>query len=418
MGRAFKSIENHELGADKTRGDKGPLHVSMPKMRNALTEAIVAAGEAMGLPRKDDTNAPDNAEGIGYAPSTVYRGKRESAATAFLAPIRNRRNLTVRTGVTIDRLTLDGRRVVGVSGISEGRPVSFTAEREVLLAGGALASPAILQRSGFGPADVLLRAGVQVIEDRPGIGNNLREHRAMVMQWRVRDDLSLNSGHGGLRLLSNIARYYLRGSGPLAAATYELGAWFNTREGLDRPDGQFLLAPYSFDYARGALTTESFGGMQICAYYLRPQSAGSVHIRSNDPRALPTIVPSYHEHPEDRRAMIEVARTARRFVRQAPLVDKVFEETRPGPDFESDDEIIAAYGRFGNGAYHASGSCRMGTDDDSVVDQRLRVRGLDGVRVIDTSIMPFLVAGNTAGPAMAMAWRAADLVLADANLRV
>ena len=174
----------------------------------------------------------------------------------------------------------------------------------------------------------------------------------------------------------------------------------------------------SFDYARGALTTESFGGMQICAYYLRPQSAGLVHIRSNDPRALPTIVPSYHEHPEDRRAMIEIARTARRFVRQAPLADKVFEETRPGPDFESDDEIIAAYGRFGNGAYHASGSCRMGTDDDSVVDQRLRVRGLEGVRVIDTSIMPFLVAGNTAGPAMAMAWRAADLVLADANLKI
>jgi choline dehydrogenase-like flavoprotein len=202
----------------------------------------------------------------------------------------------------------------------------------------------------------------------------------------------------------------------MAAATYELGAWFNTREGLDRPDGQFLLAPYSFDYARGALTTETFGGMQICAYYLRPQSTGTVRIRSSDPTVLPIITPAYHSHPEDRRAMIEVARTARRFVRQTPLAEMVYEETRPGPEFESDDEIIAAYDRFGNGAYHASGSCRMGHDEASVVDERLRVRGVAGVRVVDTSILPFLVAGNTAAPAMAMAWRAADLVLADANL--
>lgn len=185
-----------------------------------------------------------------------------------------------------------------------------------------------------------------------------------------------------------------------------------------RPDGQFLIAPYSFDYGKGALTTESFGGMQICAYYLRPKSTGSVTIQSADPKVLPRIVPNYHSNPEDRQAMIDVARYARRLVRQKPLADMVFEETRPGAEFDSDDAIIAAYDKFGNGAYHASGSCRMGTDDDSVVDQRLRVRGLDGVRVIDTSIMPFLVAGNTAGPAMAMAWRAADLVLADANLRV
>ena len=158
--------------------------------------------------------------------------------------------------------------------------------------------------------------------------------------------------------------------------------------------------------------------MQICAYYLRPRSTGSVTIRSNDPATLPRIVPNYHGDPEDRAAMIAVARFAREFVRQAPLADKVFEETRPGPNFESDDEIIAAYDRFGNGAYHASGTCRMGLDDEAVVDDRLRVRGVDGVRVIDTSILPFLVAGNTAGPAMAMSWRAADLILADANLPV
>ena len=418
MGRAFKAIESHELGADETRGDKGPLHISMPTMRNALTDAMVAAGVAMGLPRKTDTNAPDNSEGIGYAPRTVHRGKRESAATAFLDPIRGRRNLRIETGVAVDRLLLEGRRVVGVCGHHGGRPVSYRAEREVLLAAGALASPAILQRTGLGPAQALRDVGITVIEDRPGVGANLREHRALVMQWKARDSLSFNAGHAGIRLIGNIARYYLGGGGLLSAATYEIGAWFNTREGLDRPDGQFLIAPYSFDYGKGALTTESFGGMQICAYYLRPKSTGSVTIQSADPKVLPRIVPNYHRNPEDRQAMIDVVRYARRLVRQKPLADMVFEETRPGAEFDSDDAIIAAYDKFGNGAYHASGSCRMGTDDDSVVDQRLRVRGLDGVRVIDTSIMPFLVAGNTAGPAMAMAWRAADLVLADANLRV
>ncbi len=418
MGRAFRAIENHELGADETRGDKGPLHVSMPHMRNSLTDAMVDAGVAMGLKRKVDTNAPDNDQGIGYAPRTVFRGKRESAATAFLDPVRNRPNLTVESGITVDRLLLEGRRATGVTGTRAGRPVTYRATREVLLATGALASPAILQRSGVGPAEALAAAGVELVVDRPGVGANLREHRAMVMQWRVRDEFSFNAGHAGLRLLGNIARYYLGRGGLLAAATYEIGAWFNTRAGLDRPDGQFLLAPYSFDYAKGALTTESFGGMQICAYYLRPRSTGSVTIRSSDPAVLPRIVPNYHSDPEDRAAMIAVARFAREFVRQAPLADKVFEETRPGPEFASDDEIIAAYDRFGNGAYHASGTCRMGLDDDAVVDDRLRVRGIDGLRVIDTSILPFLVAGNTAGPAMAMSWRAADLILADANLPV
>ena len=397
----------------------GMMYVrGQPADYDELADAMVEAGVAMGLPLKTDTNAPDNGEGIGYAPRTVHRGKRESAATAFLDPIRGRRNLRIETGVAVDRLLLEGRRVAGVCGHRGGKPVSYRAEREVLLAAGALASPAILQRTGIGPAQALRDAGVAVIEDRPNVGGNLREHRALVMQWKARDDLSFNAGHAGIRLIGNVAKYYLTGGGLLSAATYEIGAWFNTREGLDRPDGQFLIAPYSFDYGKGALTTESFGGMQICAYYLRPKSSGSVTIQSGDPKVLPRIVPNYHSDPQDRQAMIDVARYARRFVRQKPLADMVFEETRPGTEFDSDDAIIAAYDKFGNGAYHASGSCRMGTDDDSVVDQRLRVRGLDGVRVIDTSIMPFLVAGNTAGPAMAMAWRAADLVLADANLRV
>ena len=410
MGKAYREIENHELGASATRGDAGPLHISMPTMRNALTEALIEAGVAMGLPRKRDTNEPDNGPGVGYAPRTIYKGRRESAATAFLDPVRSRTNLVIETGMVVDRLIFAGRQVTGVAASRNGSPVSYHVTREVILAAGALATPALLQRSGIGPADAMQSLGIAVVHDSPSVGTNVREHRAMVMQWKVPDELSFNRGHQGARLAGNVARYYLAKDGLLAAATYEIGAWFKTRPDIDRPDGQFLIAPYSFDYAKGALATESFGGMQFCVYYMRPESRGSLRIKSTDPRDLPVIAASYHRDPGDRSAMIRVARTARDYVRQSPLAGMVQEETRPGTQFETDDEVIAAYSRFGNGAYHASGTCRMGSDDASVVDPQLRVRGVDGVRVIDTSILPFLVAGNTAAPAMAMAWRAADLI--------
>lgn len=413
IGPAYRAMENHELGIDETRGDKGPLHISMPTMKNALTEALVDAGVAMGLPRKDDVNVPDNGEGVGYAPRTVYRGRRESAATAFLEPIRKRKNLTVETGVLVDRLLFEGRRAVAVAASRGGSPVTYRATREIHLAAGALASPALLQRSGVGPADHLRSVGVKLVHDSPNVGRNMREHRAMVMQWKVRDELSFNAGHMGAKLVANVGRYYLKKDGLMAAATYELGAWFNTRPGLDRPDGQFLIAPYSFDYSKTVMAIEPFGGMQICAYYLRPESSGSLRIRSSDSHVFPIIQPNYHGESSDREAMIKVARTAREYVRQTPLEGMVQEETRPGADYDSDDEIIAAYDRFGNGAYHASGTCRAGTDDGAVVDSRLMVRGIEGVRVIDTSILPFLVAGNTGGPAMVTAWRAADMVIED-----
>jgi choline dehydrogenase-like flavoprotein len=269
----------------------------------------------------------------------------------------------------------------------------------------------MLQRSGIGPADELRAAGIDVLEDSPNVGRNLREHRAMVMQWRVRDELSFNAAHKGAQLLGNIARYYLKHDGVLAAATYELGAWFKTQAELDRPDGQFLIAPYSFDYSQPVMDTESFGGMQFCVYQLRPDSQGSLTVRSSDPTVLPKIAANYYSEPADRKRMIDVVRFAREYVRHPLLKDMVFEETRPTLDYQTDDEIIAAYNKFGNGAYHASGTCRMGADNSSVVDPQLRVRGLEGVRVVDTSITPFIVAGNTQGPAMAMAWRAADLII-------
>lgn len=410
IGAAYQALENHELGSAPTRGDHGPLRISLPPVRSALTEAAIEAGVAMGLRRVKDVNDPDSDERIGFAPQTIYRGQRQSHAVAFLDPVRDRPNLTVLRDVTVDKLVFDRRRAAGVSGAHDGNPVTFRAKKEVLLCAGALASPAILQRSGVGRGEHLQTLGIPLFQEADA-GGNMREHRAILMAWRADNALSENRQLKGPRLIWNVMRYYLTHSGPMAGATYEAGAWFKTRPDLPRADGQFLISPLSFDRSGGRVSVHPHGGLQLCAYVLRPESKGTLHIASTDPNALPIIVPNYHLDAGDRRKMVDVVRYARNLVSQGPLADKVFEELRPGARFASEDEIVDAYDQMGNGAYHASGTCRMGNDEGAVVDCNLFVRGIEGVRVVDTSIMPFIPAGNTNGPISAMAWRAADLIL-------
>nr|WP_047168142.1 GMC family oxidoreductase N-terminal domain-containing protein [Sphingomonas sp. Y57] len=414
IGAAYKALEDHELGAGPTRGKGGPLHVTMPDERSALTDASVAAGEAMGYRQMDDVNDPGDADRVGYAPRTIWRGRRESAASAFLKPARKRPNLTVVTGVVIDRLSFDGVRATGVIGTRGGVAIEYRAEREVILAAGALSTPAILQRSGIGPAEHLAAVGVPLRYDSPGVGANLREHRGIVMQWKVKDGASENRQFGGWRLARNAIRYVLDRSGPMTTAAYEIGAWFRVRPDSPRPDGQFLIAPYTFDYDSPKLRVEPFGGLNICAYPLRPASTGTVRIRSASPADLPVIVPRFGSAEPDRSMTVELMRLARRYVGQSPLAPFVVEETRPGPRYQSDAELAEAHRRFGYNNYHACGTCRMGKDADAPVDPRLRVRGVEGVRVADTSIFPVMLAGNTQAPAMALAWRGADLIIEDA----
>jgi choline dehydrogenase-like flavoprotein len=414
IGQSYKELEKHELGAAPTRGDKGWLRLTVPK-RAPLMDAAIAAGEKLGLVRKADVNEPDDVERVGYASRTVYQGKRQSAAVAFLKPVMNRPNLTVVTGIVVDKLLLDGTRAIGVTGTKGGAPVSYGATREVILSAGSMGSPAILQRSGIGPADHLRSVGVDVVVDSPNLGKNLREHRAIVMQFRADDKASENSQYSGLKLFRNVLHYYLNKGGVMGNATYEAGAWFKTRPDAPRPDGQFLLAPFTMDFSGPVIATEKHGGFQICAYMLRPRSLGSVMITSPDPTVLPEVIPNYHADPYDRQTMVDVVRYARKYVQQAPLNQLVSEETRPGPQYETDDQIIVAYDQMGNGAYHATGTCAAGLDESAVCDSRLRVRGTQGLRVVDTSVMPFILAGNTNGPAMAVSWRAADLIIADNN---
>lgn len=413
IGKAYAALEAHELGADETRGARGPLKVTVPDTKDTLTEAILEAGKSMGWEEKPDTNAPNDIEGIGYAPRTVHKGRRVSAATAFLDPVRTRTNLTILTDTTVNKVMFTGKRATGVQAVQAGTPREITASREVILCGGALASPGILERSGIGDPARLEALGIPVLLANSNVGENLIEHRAIIIQWKLNADISHNKKYFGWRVLQSGLQYYLTRRGPLSAAAYEQVAWFKTQPGLNRPDAQFLFAPFSFDFAKQRQDVERFPGMHITAYPLRPSSKGHVHIRSADPAAMPELQTNYRDTEEDRRAMIGAVRVAREYVKQAPLAQYIEEETMPGPQYDTDEKILEAYDKFGTCGYHAVGSCRMGKDAaTSVVDPTLRVRGVEGLRIIDTSIMPAIPSGNTNGPTMAMAWRAADVIRA------
>lgn len=411
IGQAYKALESHELGPDETRGATGPLHVTLPTLKDTLTEAMFGAGQALGWEHKPDVNAPTDIEGIGYAPRTIHKGRRVSAATAFIHPVRHRANLTVLTGVTVDHVLFAGKKASGVVGRHNGQEIEIAARREVIIAGGAMASPGVLERSGIGDPARLEHLGIPLVHANANVGEHLIEHRGIIVQWKLNRDISHNKNYYGWRLIKSALQYYLTRTGPMAAAAYEQVAWFKTDPALNRPDAQFLLAPFSFDFDKNREDVERIPGMHITAYPLRPLSEGRVHITSRDPEAMPALQANYRATEQDRKAMVGAVRVARKLVQQNPLAQYIEAETMPGPAYDSDDEILAAYDKFGTCGYHAVGSCRMGKSADrAVVDPALRVWGVEGLRVMDTSIMPMIPSGNTNGPTMAMAWRGADLI--------
>ena len=411
LARHFRAMENHEMDECASRGKGGPVHVSPHPGRLALCDAFIAAGESLGLPFKPDLNEGDQ-QGVGYYMRNIRRGRRVSAAKAFLDPVRHRSNLTVATGCVVQRILFEGKRATGVvvrdaSGLVEHKAC------EVILSAGALNSPRILQISGVGPANVLRSAGIDVIHDLPAVGENLRDHRMLPMLYRL-SGASQNSEFSGWRLYRNLARYLLAGSGPLTHSSFEAGAFLRSRSEEARPDLQVMMGPFSFEPGQGMVAMHDVPGAFVGAYAMRSLSQGHVRITSGDPEAPMDIDPNWLADPEDQRLAIAGLRFIRRIFATAPLSDYVVEEMRPGPTVETDEEIVTAYRRDGNSSYHFVGTCRMGADADSVVDPALRVRGVEGLRVIDCSVMPSLPSGNTNAPAMAMGLRAAEIIRATA----
>lgn len=409
----FRGFEDHEFGASPTRGAGGPVHVSVPRDPDPLCDEMLTAGEAIGLSRVEDLNASDG-ERIGYATSTIKDGRRVSAATAFLKPVLRRRNLTVRTHATVQRLVFRGGRAVGVEIVHRGTTSVVNARREVILSMGSLNTPKLLQLSGIGPRDVLGRARVQVYLERENVGRRLREHRCATLRLQLTEDLGYNR-----QLSSSLAqamtgvRYLSTRRGPLAAPSFDIVAFVKSNPDADRPDGQLMLGPWTIPpYNTGErVAIERQAGVSCLGMVLRPTSEGSLEITSADPAAALRIDPNYLETENDRRTAADLMRRMRALFEQSPIAQRISHETYPGTAIRSDEELIDAAFDGGYCGYHAAGSCAMGPSDDDVVDNKLRLRGVDGLRVVDCSVLPTMVAGNLNGPMMAMAWRAADFIL-------
>jgi choline dehydrogenase-like flavoprotein len=411
MGRAFRAIERHELGPDNIRGTSGALGVSVETERNAFSEAFIAAGMQMGLPRVEDINRPEQ-EGVGYAPRTVWKGRRQSTAQTFLKQARRRPNLRIMTGVTVDRVLFEGKRAIGVRALVGGAAREFRAEGEVILSAGGLMSPQLLQRSGVGPAVLLRDLGIDVVAESPGVGEHMLEHRLLWSRYDINVPHSHNHQLRGLRLAANVMRYYLTRGGPLAVAYGNVCAFARVLPESATPDAELLLSPMTtLPDASGNLVLDHRHSVQIFGYPLRSRSEGWLRITASDPSAPARIHPAYLTDPYDCAVTIAMHRYIRRWMQQPAIAPMVEREKEPGRSLQSDEEILAAYRQTGQAGLHACGTCRMGDFPDAVVDSQLRVRGVDGLRVVDGSIMPTMVSANTNGPIMALAWRASELIL-------
>jgi choline dehydrogenase-like flavoprotein len=413
MKAAFRAIEDHELGDDGVRGVGGPVRISVNRFRYPVADALVAAGREMGLPdHGDDLNREDQ-EGVGYYVHNIRGGRRESAATVFLHPAMKRPNVKVVTRAVVDRVTFDGWRATGVIARVGGTETRFAASGEVLIAAGALMSPAILQRSGIGDAAYLRTVGIEPLVDSPDTGARLRDHLGFSISYHLRGNRGINHEFRGPGLLKNVLRYYLLHDGPLATGPFEVGAFVRTSPGVSRPDAQLYLGGFTFarsdddNFPVPLADVDRVPGMTIYGQLLRLTSEGTVRVASTDPTQLPAIAPNWMTTDDDRAAAIALLRYMRRYMQQPSIARYVERESFPGPKHQSDDELWQVFRRLSTCGTHAVATCRMGTDARAVVDPDLRVNGVSGLRVVDCSVMPSLVSGNTNAPAMALAWEAA-----------
>ena len=413
---AYKKIENNEFGPTLTRGAGGPVTISSDTRRDdPLCEEFIDSAVALGMKRVEDYNESDD-ERVGYTMANISRGRRVSAAHAFLKPALKRKNLTVLTETLASRVLFDGDRACGIEARREGHTVIYRARREIVLSLGSLQTPKILQMSGIGPRKVLTAAGVPVRVDMPSVGERMREHRCFVNQYRLRDNLGYNS-----RLASKSGqtwegmKYLATRRGPLSLPCFDVIGFVKTDPSLERPDAQILMGPYSVgEQIPGVgVQMESEPGIQTIGFILRPESEGAIRITADDPLAPIEITTKYFEADYDRRVGVALFRKIRELFTKDPIARRVARETTPGTAMQDDDAIIDDAVEHGWCAYHAIGTCAMGPDAEDAVDSELRVRGVEGLRVMDASVLPVMVAGNLNGPMMAMAWRLSGLILGE-----
>ncbi|MDO7843609.1 GMC family oxidoreductase [Sphingomonas immobilis] len=409
----YIAMEDHELGASAERGAGGPLRLTRHP-RDAigaeLCEAVIDAAAEAGTPRVDDTNASPEG-GIGYQSRNIWRGRRQSAAKAFLHPAMSRSNLTVSPDTDVLRIVFEGNKAVAIDVRDKAGERRIVANREIIVSAGAIQTPKLLQLSGIGNASILRGLGIEIVHDLPQVGQNLREHFYLQTKYRVTGG-SLNQEFSGMKLLWNVLRYAVAHSGPMTHAAQELIGYIKTDPALARPDCQIGVGLYSMGKGPKGLELDSEPGFTIGGYPMHPRSQGEVQIASSDPDAAPVIIANYLADPKDRATAVAMVRYIRKIIAQPAIAPMIIEELAPGTAVATDDALLDYYLENGGTAFHVAGTCRMGSDDAAVVDPSARVRGVSGLRVVDTSIFPELPSGNTNAPAMAAGRHVGKMMLA------
>ena len=405
----FQRMENYESGANEWRRQGGPLHVRKVSDENPLYDALADAAAEIGLAVNDDYNGVDQT-GLGRTQTTIRGGKRMSAAVAYLAPAKSRSNLKVVTEALVHELLMETHRCTGVSYTVNGQTVNVRARAEVILCGGSINSPQLLELSGIGQPALLKSHGIEVRHELAGVGEGLRDHIAPRMGWTITQrGITFNDRARGMGLMWQIVRYAIKRDGFLSLPSAPLLAFIKTRAGLESPDVQLHLVPYAFSPTKRQLLDEP--GFTVTVYQLRPESLGSVHIRSEDPRQPPAIRFNFLSSSIDRQVLLDGVRYVRRLMNASAMDRFRGLEFKPGSEVETDDEIIDWIGNTAETAYHPVGTCRMGNDVNAVVDDQLRVHGIQGLRIADGSIMPTMVSGNTNAACIMIGEKAAELIL-------
>ena len=406
----FRRIEDYAQGGE-ARGHGGPLHVTQVLERYPVGDAFLRAAVEDGHRLVEDYNVAQG--GFGYYQVNQFHGRRWSPYMAYLVPARKRTNLEVMTGTHALGLTFDGGRCTGATLARDGSEQHVRARREVILTAGSFRTPQLLELSGIGRTDVLGPLGIPVRNELEGVGENYADHYSVRMNWRLREDVrSINEYSRGWRLAASIAQWVLFRKGVLTLGPALCHGFVTAGEG-DRPDAQLLFMHASYaNAAKRILDREP--GMTVGVILQRPHSLGSVHSTSTDPTRPPAIHPGFMSAPEDRALMAATFRLVRRLVGRPAIAPLIDHEMNPGPDAQDDEALVAWARATGQTIYHPAGTCRMGSDEGAVVDPRLRVRGVEALRIADASVMPAITSGNIHAPVMMIAERAADMILADA----
>ena len=409
----YKRMENYDNGSDALRGRKGPLRVTdTPRHKIPLLETMIEAADRIGLPFNPDLNG-ETQEGIGMSQVTIAKGRRQSTAFCYLDPARSRRNLTIEQGALAETLVLEGKRCVGVRYVVNGQKREARAEREVIVCSGSINSPKLLELSGIGQGQRLRSLGIVPVHELKGVGENLRDHYSPRVKFAITArNATFNDNARGWRLAREALKYALWGEGFLATTSVPIRMYFRTRPGLESPDATISILPFLYEMVGRERRVAKRRGITMNVNVLRSESTGSVHVKSADPAEPPAIRFNFLSARADREGLLAAIRKGRELMATSPLKEITGDEIAPGAHLKTDDEIIEWVRHNAETTYHPVGTCKMGGDPMAVVDNELRVHGLQGLRVADASIMPTLTSGNTNAPCIMIGEKCSEMVLA------